>query len=240
MCIRRPNEPSKAPSWNLNKVLGLLNSLTSPLPPTTLLQKMAFLLLFATGYRISELHACVRSPAYCHVTRDSTLMIRPHPSFLAKKESHLDRWELKEVNPLQLPDGSSSNLCPVASSQQATECLWTHPKSGRPLTVRQLSSYVCKLIKRADPTAHVRVHDVRKYAASCTLASTLDVSHTVSALQWRSPRTLWRFYMTPTEPLAFPVVLPGAPGPRAHDKPLTYRPTTAGSSPASPATLTSI
>ena len=85
-----------------------------------------------------------------------------------------------------------------------------HPVTQKPLTIQQLSALVCKLIRRADPSSRgAKVHDVRKYAASCSLAETMDVSEMVTALQWSSETTFWKFYLAPTAPLSVPAVLPG-------------------------------
>ena len=218
MYIQKPNPPVTTPSWNLNKVLLLLNNLENSLSTDILLQKTAFLLLLATGWRVSELHACVRSREFCSISDDHTLRIRPHPSFLAKNECSKQRWTHKTIKPLINKDGSRGSLCPVASlktylqktRKEKSHKLLLHPKSGKPLTIQQLSTYICKLIHQADPSSRrAKVHDIRKYAASCSLAETMDVSDMVTALQWSSETTFWKFYMAPTVPLSVPAVLPG-------------------------------
>ena len=60
MKIQRPHQPTPRPAWSLNKVLTHLETLDTT-PELNLLKKTAFLLLLATGWRISELHACVRN-----------------------------------------------------------------------------------------------------------------------------------------------------------------------------------
>ena len=65
MSIQRPNAPAAAPAWSLNKMLLFLDNWPDQLPLDRLLQKTAFLLLLATGWRISELHACVFSREFC-------------------------------------------------------------------------------------------------------------------------------------------------------------------------------
>ena len=217
MYIERPNLPASAPSWNLNKVLSMLDSMENNLPIDILQQKTAFLLLLSTGWRVSELHACVRNKEFCSITREDTLRIRPHPSFLAKNESPKQRWSHKTIKPLRLAGGSPGKLCPVTTLKEylhrirhiKSDKLWFHPRSQKPLTATQLGTYVCKLIRRADPLKKAKVHDVRKYAASCCLAETMDVSDMVTALQWSSAKTFWRFYLATTEPLSVPAVLPG-------------------------------
>ena len=83
MRIRRPHEPSPKPQWSLNKVLTLLENVVNS-SETTSLRKTAFLLLLATGWRISEVHACVREKEYSSFNKRGSLLIKPHTSFLAK------------------------------------------------------------------------------------------------------------------------------------------------------------
>ena len=216
MSIKRPNNPSSAPKWCLNKVLQLLDSWTTNLPLDKLLQKTIFLLLLATAWRVSELHACVRLMEFCSISVSHTLTLRPHPSFLAKNECPQKRWPHKTILPLHNPNGSRSNLCPVASlaeylrrtSRIKTGSLLIHPSTQKPLSKYQLSAYACKIIHNADPQKKAKPHDIRKYAASCSLAATMNITGMINALQWKSPYTFWKFYMSPTVPLTVPATLP--------------------------------
>ena len=85
MYIQRPNIPVAAPAWSLNKVLLELDKLEDNISLELSLQKTAFLLLLATGWRISELHACVRDRDFCFISSENVLRIRPHPSFYCKE-----------------------------------------------------------------------------------------------------------------------------------------------------------
>ena len=216
----KPDPIPTPPNWSLNKVLTYIDETHGYMVLETLLQKTAFLLLLATGWRISELHACVRDRNYCFISNTSTLMIRSHPTFLAKNEKPDDRWAHTKVNNLTLQDNSVSNLCPVQAIQDylrrtsrvTSGPLFIHPSTQKPLTVSQLSSYVCKFIAAAEPGTRATVHQIRKVAANCSLAQTFNVSDMVSAMRWRSPATFWRSYMVPIEPLIAPVILPGTVG----------------------------
>ena len=220
MWIQRPNKPVSGSAWSLNKVLEFLDDLPSDINKIMLFRKMAFLLLLATGWRVSELHACVRDKEYCRFTNNSTLQIRPHPSFLAKNESTQKRWSHKEVRQLQLEDGSISNLCPVSNLRAYLQCtgnyvsgdLFKNPHDHqKKLTIHQLSTHICSLIIEADPTTKRnfgKVHDIRSYAASCALAETMLVGDLVSAMNWSSPAIFYKFYLTQTEPLTRRVALP--------------------------------
>ena len=184
MHLKRPSAPVTEPQWNLNKVLTFIDSWSDPIPDLRLLRKTAFLLLLATGWRISELHACVREEEYCHFTLNSTLRLRPHPSFLAKNERPYQRWDHKEIRSLTSSEGDNSKLCPVAtlrnylnsSNRINTGPLFRSPcRAAKPLTKHQLSTHICRLILEADPLTAAKVHDVRKYASSYALAKTMLV-----------------------------------------------------------------
>ena len=217
MNLQRPVVPVKAPAWSLNKVLEFLDSTENTRGKVMQFRKTAFLLLLATGWRISELHACVRDPEFCRFTEDSSLLIRPHPSFLAKNEHPQIRWVHKEIKVLKLKDGTVSNICPIAAlkkylqntSKTKTGSLFLKPNNHKEkFTVQGLSTQICSVILQADPSARAKIHDVRKYAASCALAETMLVGDLVSAMNWTSPGTFMKFYLTQTEPLTRPVALP--------------------------------
>ena len=179
-----------------------------------LLRKTAFLLLLATGWRVSELHACVRNSEFCTFTNNS-LLLRPHPSFLAKNESTQKRWSHKEIKVLRLQDGSISNLCPVTNLLKYLKItkkfkegdLFLTPNNTK-ISVHGLSTQICSLILQADPNTKAKVHDVRKYAASHALAETMLMGDLISNMNWSSSAVFVKFYLTQTEPLARPVSLP--------------------------------
>ena len=217
MNLLRPSLPVSAPAWSLNKVLTFMERLANPISLEMLLRKTAFLLMLATGWRISELHACVRDQEYCYFTGDSVLHIRPHPSFLAKNECTQRRWDFKEIRPLRLGDGSISRLCPVTTTRQylqrtqmvSSGSLFITPKDhSRTLTIHKLSAHICSIIRLADDVAKIKPHDVRKYASSCSFVNTMLVGDLVSAMNWSSPATFFKFYFSQTEPLSTPVALP--------------------------------
>ena len=216
MNLQRPIIPVTAPDWSLNKVLTFLDNPDNIQSKVMQFRKTAFLLLLATGWRISELHACVRDKEYCKFTKDSTLLIRPHPVFLAKNEQPQQRWTFKEIKVLKLEDGKISNICPATelkkylqdTSKMTKGSLFLKPNNQEKMTIHTLSTQICSIILQADPSTKAKVHDVRKYAASCALAETMLVGDLLSAMNWSSPATFMKFYLTQTEPLNRPVTLP--------------------------------
>ena len=217
MCLQRPKTPSSAPAWSLNKVLKFLEDLPSNIPQEMLLRKTAFLLLLATGWRISELHACVRDHEFCFFNENSVLHIRPHPSFLAKNERSQDRWDHKEIKMLKLQNGSISKICPVSNLKRYLQKtkkfnkgkLFLHPGNyQKTMTIYSLSKYICEVILMADPETKAKVHDIRKYASACSYANSMLTGDLVQAMNWSSQVAFFRFYFCQTEPLETQVVLP--------------------------------
>ena len=219
----RPNRVVEDPHWNLNKVLSYIDEMPDHLSAQDLLRKTAFLLLLATGFRISELHACYRTKQCCNFTPDNYLQLRPHPLFLAKNENPEKRWKAKVVKPLPSQDGIVNKLCPVSSLRAFLDRTPSKSKGrlfrsvdgkSKELTKHQLSVEVCKLILDADPGTKARVHDVRSYAASCSLAMTMITpTELAEAIGWSSPATFYKFYRKAIDPLYREVSLPG-PDPR--------------------------
>ena len=220
----RPEIPSKDPHWNLNKVLKFIDEEIPDYPPLNLLlRKTAFLLLLATGMRISELHACLRTKDCCSFTEDNFLQIGHHYLFLAKNEKPDKRWSPRVVKPLLMEDGSPSRLCPVSSLRSYLDRTPLFKKgrifrstgpNPKELTKHQLSTEICRLILSADPGTRARVHDIRSYASSYALAATMITpTELAQAIGWSSPATFFRFYRTAIEPLSKEISLPG-PDPR--------------------------
>ena len=214
MKIRRPARPPVFPDWCLNKVLSFIVRLPKSISIEMQLMKTSFLLLLATGWRISELQACIRDENSCRIIKGN-LWIRPNPLFLAKNEKGDKRREPKIIPPL-IHKGRPSCLCPVEafktymkrSKPTATHNLWVHPSSGKPLTVWQLKNLVCKLIVKGDPEARAKVHDIRKFAASYALIHLMNETEMASAMDWSSAKIFWKFYLTPGSPLSREVILP--------------------------------
>ena len=121
----------------------------------------------------------------------------------------------KVIQSLRMSDGTFSNLCSVAAlaeylrtSHITMGSLLIHLSTQKLLTKYQLSSCISKLIHKADPHKDAKPHDIRKYAASCSLANSMNISGMVNALQWRSPHTFYKFYLSPTVPHTVQTTLP--------------------------------
>ena len=217
MDIKRPRRPCARPQWSLNSVLKFIDQMQEPLSEVQLLRKSAFLLLLATGFRISELHACVRQGEYCRFLENGSLSLRPRTSFLAKNESSQKPWKAIIIKPLKTPEGEDSNLCPVATlrkyldisqSEGSKDLFLPLDKSAKPLQICQLKTAVCQLIVDADPNTKANVKDIRAYAASFALEDTMLLGELVRAIGWSSAVMFYKHYLVEVERLERDVVLP--------------------------------
>ena len=213
MRLQRPHEPPPRPSWKLSKVLTLLDNLTIDSEKGSL-KKTAFLLLLATGWRLSELHACVRDSEFCRFTEADTVILKPHSSFLAKNGLR-KRLDAKEIKTLKLANGQTSNICPVTSLKQYLEytrnkvgCLFLNPKDGKSISMFQLRYHICALITEADPDTRAKVHDIRKYAASCSFQQDMLVGDLTEDFNWSTPAIFYKYYFMQADILEMPVALP--------------------------------
>ena len=216
MKLRRPADPPSQPSWSLNKVLSFLVDMKEPISDIWILRKAAFLLSLATGYRVSELQACVRDEDLCSIKEDMSLTIRPHHNFIAKNENSQKRWPFKEIKPL-LENGSPSKLCAVRALQDYLHrtsnikrgYLFRSPRlKSKELSTTQLSRHICAVILAADPHAKAKTHDIRKFAASYSLMKTMRIDDIVKEVGWRSKATFIKHYLFQTEELERNVSLP--------------------------------
>ena len=124
----------------------------------------------------------------------------------------------REVKPLIDKDTNApSCLCPVAAlkaylehtgNKQSGKLFLSPGNHDKILTVQQLGSHIRSLIKTADPTFKVKVHEVRKLAASHSFAETMVIGDLVSNFNWSSPAVFYKYYFTQTETLSKPVSLP--------------------------------
>ena len=214
MKIQRPNEPSPRPAWKLSKVLSYLESLDTS-SETNSLRKTAFLLLLATGWRISEIHACVRNIEFLRFNESHNIILQPHSSFLAKNGLRR-RLEPKEIKALKLQDGQTSNICPAEAlkeylrftSKKKEGPLFINPKDSNILSIFQLRYQICSLITEADPNTKAKVHDIRKYAASCSFQQDMLVGDLTEDFNWSTPAIFYKFYFLQTDILDMPVSLP--------------------------------
>ena len=202
---QRPPTPPSPPSWSLEKVLTLLQSARFAVDPTPsdLLLKALFLTAMATGHRVSQLAALLRTPQFVRFGHDDmSVTLAPRPRFLAKNERAGHRMSPVTVPAWRTHDGPHP-LCPVAALKayiSATRAysgpnLWVDPRSLRALKTSYLATKLVQLISLADPQSRPKAHQVRKYASSLAFFRSFDVDQVRRAGQWSSSYSFVNRYL---------------------------------------------
>ena len=86
--------------------------------------------------------------------------------------------------------------------------LFLNPKNKKDLSLPQIRQHICSLITEADPDTKAKVHDIRKFAASCSLQQDMLVGDLTEDFNWSSPAVFYKFYFMQTEVMQRPVSLP--------------------------------
>ena len=205
---RRPPATRAAPEWSLHKVLQYLQATSSQPSPAQALQRAAFLLALATGFRASQLAALTRYPRFSHLTdRGTTLVLAPSPTFLAKNET-ADNL----IAPIRIPslhrDCGPHLLCPVSAFKDYIEAtpgadsahLVYNSATNRPLSARALAALLCRIINLRDPGTAPRAHAIRGLAASLAFLRTHSVTRIQDLGGWASTVSFRRKYLIHTVP----------------------------------------
>ena len=205
--LQRPPARQVPPSWSLEKVLRLLESPRFVVEPSAedLLLKALFLVAMATGHRVSQLAALLRTPEFTKfgVGLSSATLV-PRPGFLAKNERRGHRV-LPVTFPAWVVDGAHHPLCPVAAldayiaatSRSQVSPLWVQPGTLRPLRTADIAKKLVLLVKTADPSSRPKAHQVRKYASTLAFFRSFDVEKVRRAGQWASSRSFVSRYLLP-------------------------------------------
>ena len=203
--LQRPSRVPSPPAWSLPRVLDFLQSARfgSSASPGDLFRRALFLVALATGLRVSQLGALLRSPEFTKFAPGmSSVTLTPRPSFLAKNERVHHRMRPVTV-PAWFADSSAHPLCPVAAlnayltaTHRATgQHLWVDPVSLRPLRTVDISKALTEVIRLADPSAPAKAHHVRKFASSLAFFRCFDVDSVRQAGQWASSSSFVTRYL---------------------------------------------
>ena len=227
---RPPLKARPMPSWSLNQVLSFLDGpLFEPLEtaePLRLLQKALFLLMLATGRRISKVSSLSRQ----FQNRGDHLVLHCVPGFLPKH--HTPRFMPSPPYLWRFLKNSSTpvNHCPVRALliyvQRSNRWLvgrppnlltmWHLPRTKRPLSQVLLTKCFKRLVMDSIfyndlSCSHVQItpHQVRKFAASYSREADQDEETVRVAMGFSSVSILRKNYQASVPPLRFPCVLPG-------------------------------
>ena len=201
---RPPRRPRRV-FWSLQKVLDLLVSPRYLRRPSVahLLRRALFLVAMASGLRASQLHALLRIPGCLVIAEDSSQMsLAPDPAFLAKneREGHI-------LSPVVIPawrvDGHPHDLCPVAALEQYIEAtrdtqesrLFLSSTTGSPLSRRQLSTLLCRIIQTADPGHGPVAQDIRRLSSTLAFLRQYSVDMVRRDGQWSSSYSFVHHYL---------------------------------------------
>ena len=196
---QRPAKKTSIPKWNLQKVLDYLSQEKFMVNPSNLdkLHKAIFLVALATGLRISQLAALIRTPGFCIFrNNEETVSLAPNPKFLAKNEREKHRLQPIEVVGWKERDNFHP-LCPVRAlklyierTKSSKGRLWLLPDSMKECTKIHIAKIICRVIEAGDPGNKPTAHQVRGYAATLAYLRTFDTSEVREAGQWASAYSL--------------------------------------------------
>ena len=203
--LQRPPKKKGCPSWSLKKVLELLSSeeYSSSASTEAIFKKAVFLVSLASGFRISEMAALMRSKTLTKFASDNSfVMIATNPRFLAKNERLHHRMKPTRIPALRTEEDAHP-LCPVSAlanyiaavPAQDGDKLWIWPTSRRICSSTHLASILCSVIRQADPDSAPLAHEVRGYASSIAFARSLDPFAVQEAGQWASCSTFINRYL---------------------------------------------
>ena len=157
----------------------------------------------ATGHRVSQLAALLRTPEFARFgPGDTYVTLATKPLFLAKNERAGHRMKPITIHAWRQTD-THHPLCPVralrdylsATSDTTDVNLWLDPRSARPLNTAGLARHLVRVIHLADPQSHPRAHQVRRYASSLAFFRSFDVEEVREAGQWSSSRSFVQRYL---------------------------------------------
>ena len=219
----RPKSSRNLPKWNLSVVLNELTKVPfEPMKDTDLKHltlKTAFLLALASGKRCSEIHAWVANKVF-KLGQWENVALFPSSDFIANNQ--LAREGSQSVSPMTIPTLTAivdrqfkedRTLCSVQALRYyldrtkdlrgSRSLLFISFKKGHTSDIRPatLSSWLKQTIllcyKQADQQAldlvHVKVHDIRAFAASKAFYSGVSVDQIMQACHWKGSQHIYKF-----------------------------------------------
>ena len=215
----RPSRPPGKVSWSLEKVLSLALSDRFQNNPSVedSLMLCVFLMCLATGGRISEIHALLRTEDYV-VFSESGVSLYFNPNFLAKNEHPGSRRGPIFISVLNEEDGAPHPLCPVnnlrkflnMTSSTTSIKLFVNPIDLSDLSIFKLRWFLCKFVRMADPGSFPKVHDLRKVATSLAFLRHVNLEEICNLTGWSSIRVFRRHYFKEIEAVRSSLVAMGS------------------------------
>ena len=199
--IDKPPKRPHVPSWDLDKVLQLLESdkFAKVEDCFQALRKCVFLTALACGNRVSELAAFQRTGIKFSKPPQVT-RVPVKPGFLYKNQ-RLGRCP-PNVSVVPLLEGPTS-ICPVLAlenylrlSSHPRGQLFCHTRTNSPLKASSISRLLCGIIEEAQPGCFPKGHDLRKVATSLAWVRGLETSEITQRAFWKSSSTFIERYLS--------------------------------------------
>ena len=207
--ITRPPIKPAPPQWSLIKVLDMLASdqYCSRPPPQLIFEKALFLTALATANRASEL-ASLHHPSTVFSTHTSKVTLLVKPGFIFKNQRPNRAPPNITMRSLFTKEQKHHKLCPVANLKawltirphSDSDKVFVDPKSKKALNSARVSLALCRIIKKADPSAIPKGHDLRKVSTSLAWARGLAVQDIVQSAFWSKPNVFIEHYLHPPAP----------------------------------------
>ena len=221
----RPKVKKFVPQWHLNTVLSFLVSdkfePLSQADPEFLTFKALFLILLASGRRVSEVHSLVVDANCLRFNRDfSEAQLLTEPGFRAKNQRPGDATEPIVIPALGsgLPANSPTTLlCPVRAlraylnwsnnsgirGERRRVFIHFDPAKPKEIDTRQLARWTSKLIQLAyqwkdsavPENVSFHCHEVRGLASSWAAYNNVAIDEIMRAAYWRTPTTFHDHYL---------------------------------------------
>ena len=219
--IKRPPKPISVPQWNLALVLRVLEK--APFEPMqsvslrAMTLKTVFLLALASGRRRSEIHALDVSKG--RITwSESQVILRPHPSFLAKNQvlgSFSSPITLLPLSNLVGSDKQERLLCPVRAirwylhrtnsfrGERSRLFIPYDSDNKSDCSAAIISKWIIQTVRWAYQEAsddslrlsRVTAHEVRAISTSWAVHAGIPVAEVIKAATWRSPNSFISYYL---------------------------------------------
>ena len=175
------------------------------------------MLALATGARVSELHALLRSDEFLEFSEEGVTLY-PNPNFLAKNENPQNRRDPIFISRLKDERGGHHPLCPVnnlslyleGTARTRSFRMFVHPTSLSDLSVHKIRLSLCKFIRLGDPGSFPRAHDLRKMATSYAFFKSMSSQEICDLVGWSSIGVFKRHYLRQIEEISSSLVVLGS------------------------------
>ena len=207
-----PSVPTRAPDWNLNKVLKYISDNSKSNNIYFNAQKVLFLTSIALGNRISELFALRRGNNFLKKLPNGSLRIYSDPLFLAKNENPLKRRGPVIISPFD-NSISDKSLCPVRAIEKYLRLtrhsnhnqLFVHPKFLNKWNISGMRLAIIRLIRKSQPQSFPRCLDLRQFALSLAFYNEMEMDDLLNAVGWKTSFVFIKHYLQNIEKLRYKI-----------------------------------